>query len=87
MNYSYAITGHKSQGGEWDNVFIDLTTVAKNRETLTYDILKYSNHPKGWKYTATTRASKKAYWKRRLSCRVPPCRDIYDNEGNDIFTR
>ena len=61
MNYSYAITGHKSQGGEWDNVFIDLTTVAKNRETLTYDILKYSNHPKGWKYTATTRASKKAY--------------------------
>lgn len=44
--YGYAITGHKSQGGEWPTVFVDYT----GRTGLDNDSLR-------WMYTATTRAS------------------------------
>lgn len=44
--YGYAITGHKSQGGEWHTVFVDYT----GRTGLDNDSLR-------WNYTATTRAS------------------------------
>tara|TARA_B110000008_G_C16977124_1_gene566328 strand:- start:5618 stop:7114 length:1497 start_codon:yes stop_codon:yes gene_type:complete len=47
INYSYGITGHKSQGGEWDTTIVDLNSPYKPQ--------------KGWIYTATTRASKKVY--------------------------
>ncbi len=47
VKYGYAITGHKSQGGEWDTVFVDYT----GRTGLDNDSLR-------WSYTATTRASK-----------------------------
>lgn len=46
VKYGYAITGHKSQGGEWHTVFIDYT----GRTGLTNDCLR-------WTYTVTTRAS------------------------------
>tara|TARA_B100000902_G_C27276527_1_gene899158 strand:- start:278 stop:1816 length:1539 start_codon:yes stop_codon:yes gene_type:complete len=61
MNYSYAITGHKSQGGEWDYVFVDFTTVIKDKETGKYNIKNNYSYPPGWKYTAATRASKKVF--------------------------
>ncbi|QCE42398.1 ATP-dependent RecD-like DNA helicase [Psychroserpens sp. NJDZ02] len=44
VKYGYAITCHKSQGGEWDKVFVDYT----GRTGLSDDVLK-------WSYTATTR--------------------------------
>lgn len=44
VKYGYAITCHKSQGGEWDKVFIDYT----GRTGLSNEVLK-------WSYTATTR--------------------------------
>lgn len=45
--YGYAITGHKSQGGEWKTVFVDYT----GRTGLDDNSLR-------WSYTVTTRASK-----------------------------
>ncbi|MEQ3665659.1 tRNA (adenosine(37)-N6)-threonylcarbamoyltransferase complex ATPase subunit type 1 TsaE [Olleya sp.] len=44
VKYGYAITCHKSQGGEWDKVIVDYT----GRTGLSDDVLK-------WSYTATTR--------------------------------
>ena len=52
VKYSYAITCHKSQGGQWENVFVDLGYF-KN-EILDLSYLR-------WLYTAITRASKKLY--------------------------
>ena len=50
VKYGYAITGHKSQGGEWDTVFVDYI----GREGLDDDSLR-------WSYTVTTRAKKMLY--------------------------
>lgn len=48
--YGYAITAHKSQGGEWKSVFVDYT----GRTGLNDDSLR-------WCYTATTRAINTLY--------------------------
>ncbi len=48
--YGYAITAHKSQGGEWSTVFVDYS----GRTGLNDDCLR-------WIYTATTRAEKVLY--------------------------
>lgn len=45
VKYGYAITGHKSQGGEWKTVYVDYS----GRLGLNNDSLR-------WAYTATTRA-------------------------------
>lgn len=50
VKYGYAITGHKSQGGEWDSVYVDYS----KRTGLKDDSLR-------WAYTATTRAKKRLY--------------------------
>ncbi len=50
IKYGYAITGHKSQGGEWDTVFVDYY----GRTSLKKDPLR-------WCYTTTTRASNRLY--------------------------
>lgn len=50
VKYGYAITGHKSQGGEWHTVFVDYT----GRTGLSNDNLR-------WTYTVTTRASHVLY--------------------------
>ncbi|AXO79655.1 DUF2075 domain-containing protein [Olleya aquimaris] len=50
VKYGYAITCHKSQGGEWDKVFIDYT----GRTGLSNEVLK-------WSYTATTRGVNTVY--------------------------
>ena len=52
VKFAYAITCHKSQGGQWDNVFVDLGY-------YTDDMLDKSFFR--WLYTAFTRASKKLY--------------------------
>lgn len=50
VKYGYAITGHKSQGGDWDTVFVDYS----GRTGLNNDSLR-------WVYTATTRAKNRLY--------------------------
>ena len=50
VKFGYAITCHKSQGGEWDNVFVDYY----GRCGLADDHLR-------WCYTATTRAKSCLY--------------------------
>ena len=52
VKFSYSITCHKSQGGQWENVFLDLGYFKK--EMLDLSFLR-------WLYTAITRASKKLY--------------------------
>ena len=46
VKYGYAVTCHKAQGGEWENIFIDF----KDRNKLNKESLR-------WSYTAITRAS------------------------------
>jgi len=48
--YGYAITGHKSQGGEWGTVYVDYS----GRTGLNNDSLR-------WTYTVTTRAAGTLY--------------------------
>jgi hypothetical protein len=65
MKYGYAVTCHKAQGGEWDNVF----TVWDHENQKGFDCftdrqLKRSKDNEGfyrWAYTAITRASKTLY--------------------------
>jgi exodeoxyribonuclease V len=52
VKYAYAITCHKSQGGQWAAVFIDQGYI--NDEMLTQDYYR-------WLYTALTRATQKVY--------------------------
>lgn len=52
VKFSYAITCHKSQGGQWDNVFID-------QGYLIDDMLGTDYYR--WLYTAITRAKKKLF--------------------------
>ena len=44
--YGYAITCHKAQGGEWNNVYVDFGLMARNPTKAKYQ----------WAYTAVTRA-------------------------------
>ncbi len=53
IKFAYAITGHKSQGGEWDAVFIDRMIFGE--EQMTVELLR-------WLYTAITRATKELYF-------------------------
>lgn len=50
VKFGYAVTCHKSQGGEWDTVFVDYS----GRCGLSDDHLR-------WCYTATTRAKRRLY--------------------------
>jgi ATP-dependent exoDNAse (exonuclease V) alpha subunit len=52
VKFGYAITGHKAQGGEWDNVMLQL------EYSLDYQELEIVYR---WIYTAITRAAKKLY--------------------------
>lgn len=52
VKFSYAVTCHKSQGGQWPCVFIDQGYL--NSEMMGKDYLR-------WLYTAFTRASEKVY--------------------------
>jgi len=52
VKYAYAVTCHKAQGGQWKNVFLDLSYVPE--EYLGVDFYR-------WLYTAFTRASECIY--------------------------
>lgn len=52
VKYAYAVTCHKSQGGQWENVFID-------QGFISDDILGPDYYR--WLYTALTRATKKVF--------------------------
>lgn len=47
VKYGYAITGHKSQGGEWNTVFVNMNA----------PMSLYSDQYLRWSYTAVTRAA------------------------------
>ena len=51
VKFSYAITCHKSQGGQWDTIMIEQPYL---RDGMNKDYLR-------WLYTAVTRAQKKLY--------------------------
>jgi len=51
VKFSYAITCHKSQGGQWDTVFVEQPYLANG---IDKEYLR-------WLYTAITRAKKKLY--------------------------
>jgi len=51
VKYSYAVTCHKSQGGQWENVFIEKPYLAEGPDR---DYLR-------WLYTAITRAKKQLF--------------------------
>lgn len=59
VTFGYAVTGHKSQGGEWNEVWVDYR-YQQNR--MTEDYFR-------WMYTVTTRARK------LLFVLAPPCFD------------
>jgi exodeoxyribonuclease-5 len=52
IKFSYAVTCHKAQGGQWERVFIDQGMF--NRQEITIDYLR-------WLYTALTRATERLY--------------------------
>lgn len=52
VKYAYAITCHKSQGGQWANVYIDQGFI--NKDVLNNDYYR-------WLYTALTRATEKVF--------------------------
>lgn len=51
VRYGYAVTCHKAQGGEWENVFVDCSWKARRRSESYFR----------WLYTALTRAKGKLY--------------------------
>ena len=55
---AYAITGHKSQGGQWERVFIDPQIGGDRREVKGDEASEFYR----WLYTAITRATKKVYF-------------------------
>jgi exodeoxyribonuclease V len=52
VKFSYAVTCHKAQGGQWQRVFVDQGMF--NNQDLTIDYLR-------WFYTALTRATERLY--------------------------
>jgi len=52
VKFAYALTCHKTQGGQWEDVFVEQGYL--NQEHLNCEYLR-------WLYTAITRASRKVY--------------------------
>lgn len=59
VRYAYAVTCHKSQGGQWKRVFIDPGLLAESTEDATANSSVKQNLR--WLYTALTRATEKIY--------------------------
>lgn len=59
VRYAYAVTCHKSQGGQWKRVFIDPGLLAESTEEATANSSVKQNLR--WIYTALTRATEKIY--------------------------
>ena len=56
IRFAYAVTCHKAQGGQWDNVFID-----EQRYAQTADGEEDEAERRRWLYTALTRAKKAVF--------------------------
>ena len=54
VKFGYALTCHKTQGGQWPSVFIDAPFVPDNEPLQTSDLR--------WFYTAVTRAQRQLYF-------------------------
>lgn len=54
VKYAYAVTCHKAQGGQWENVFVDMGYIPPEAYTQP-DLYR-------WLYTATTRATRRLYY-------------------------
>ncbi|MEM1135980.1 MAG: AAA family ATPase [Bacteroidota bacterium] len=52
VKYAYALTCHKSQGGQWDAVFVDLGYLTEEMKNI--ELLR-------WLYTAITRSTKELF--------------------------
>ena len=52
VKYAYAMTCHKAQGGQWQNVFVDLSYIPD--EALGMELYR-------WLYTAVSRARSHLY--------------------------
>jgi len=52
IKFAYALTCHKAQGGQWENVFIEMGYLAQKAPDTQYN---------RWLYTAFTRATTKLY--------------------------
>lgn len=52
VKYAYSVTCHKAQGGQWDEVFIDMTGIAPEARGLDF----YR-----WLYTGVTRATRRLH--------------------------
>ncbi len=65
VKYAYAVTCHKAQGGQWKNVFLDISYVPQ--EYLGLDFYR-------WLYTAFTRATERIYL-------VNPSKDLLASSG------
>lgn len=53
VKYAYAVTCHKSQGGQWESVFIDMGYIPPEAQGLDF----YR-----WLYTATTRSTRQLFY-------------------------
>lgn len=53
VKYAYAVTCHKAQGGQWSNVYIDMSRIPVEAQGI--DFFR-------WLYTATTRATSHLYF-------------------------
>ena len=53
VKYAYAVTCHKSQGGQWRNVYVDMGYIPPEAQGMDF----YR-----WLYTATTRATHRLYF-------------------------
>lgn len=60
VKYAYALTCHKAQGGQWQNVFVDMGAIMPDAFT-TPDFYR-------WLYTAMTRARTRLYL---VNCTLP----------------
>jgi len=52
VKFAYALTCHKTQGGQWQHVFIDQGYLKD--DMIDYEYLR-------WLYTALTRSTRKVY--------------------------
>lgn len=53
VKYAYAVTCHKAQGGQWNDVVVDMVGIAP--DAIGLDFYR-------WLYTATTRARRRLYY-------------------------
>lgn len=72
VKYAYAVTCHKAQGGQWENVFVDLSYIPADE--LGLGLYR-------WLYTAVTRA------KSHLYLISPPEELLYDSEPSGTSER